>query len=89
MTQIDSIKILTAIGKVQEHEEIFKANSNYHILRIDAGADANRVMQLDDYHAANRVAQLLNEAYNAGKRVALQELAAEITTTPKNWLEKQ
>ena len=89
MTQIDSIKILAAIGKVQEYEELFKATSNYHVIRVGAYSDANRIFECKDYHFANRVSEQLNEVYNMGKRAALQELAKELTTTPKDWLEKR
>lgn len=88
MSQIDSIKILAAIGKVQEYEALYKAFGNT-ILRIGALSDANKVIELDTYNEANRVSELLNRAYNDGKRVALQELARELTTTPKDWLEKK
>lgn len=91
MAMIDTIKILAAIGKVQDFEEIFTASSNYHVTRVAASCDAHRVIKLDDYNAANLVAQLLNDAYNTGKRVALQELAKELTSTSphKDWLEKK
>jgi hypothetical protein len=88
MSQIDSFKILAAIGKVQENEELYEA-VNSTVVRIGATPDANKVVDLNTYRGANEVSQLLNRAYNDGKRVALQELARELTTTPRDWLEKK